>query len=129
MKYFNCVLAIVLLAGCAIGGCGGGGAATGPGSEDDTFLVANLVSSLPDFATQDYVRFSETFAEGSAPKQSEAKKYGKYFFLGDHTSVKIEGDTATITVTIQDGGNDIGTQEWSLVKEDSVWKIKEAPLP
>jgi hypothetical protein len=96
-----------------------------PTEEDD---VKEAISGLPGAAT-DPQEFRAMFVEGAAPPESEREKYHPYMCRAK--SLKIDGNTATAKVEVEDGstGQIVGEVEWTLVRQGEDWKFQSAPLP
>ena len=71
----------------------------------------------------------KVFVPGNEPDKKALLRYPAYRYQG--TKIVQSGDTATVTVVLTDAktGNPAGEVEWSLVKVNESWKIKDAPLP
>lgn len=97
--------------------------------ETDPIELSVLISEISEVASSQE-SLAERFAQGALPPESEWKKFRKYNCHSGLDAIKISGDTATATVGVEDStGNDMGTQEWTFVREDGAWKVKTAPLP
>lgn len=108
-------------------GCGG----EEPGGQPERteeIEVASIVSSVSDLAG-DPEGSAKVFAEGAVREKAEL--YSEFMFLGIAETVKIDGDTATVSVEVTGGLNEdvLGTVEWTAVKEDGKWKLKSAMIP
>jgi len=114
---------LVLIVAAGIGGCG----EKPPHAPDDS-RVSGLVMGLHE-ASGSATSFQHIFAEGAAPKETERLEYTKHHY--DVKSRNISGDSATLTVNIRDAatGSPEGEKEWTAVKVNDNWKLKEAPLP
>lgn len=114
----------VLLMFTAVAGCGGDAGGPGEWSQEKIISVGLINSLDPD----DSEAFPNSFAEGAVPPDSERERYGRYRF--EATSTKIDGESATISVRVEDlDGNFIGEEEWTAVRVNGEWKLKKALLP
>ncbi|MDY3553346.1 hypothetical protein R5W24_002447 [Gemmata sp. JC717] len=115
--------AVMLVPGC--GASSGTPRMPDYGSEDG-LKIALVVSEFND-AKNNQTKFKNSFAE-SPP--ANWKQYEKYSFRVKQGSPKVNGTTATATVTIHNESNfeAVGTQEWSFVKVGDTWKLKTAPI-
>jgi hypothetical protein len=112
-----------LPAAAVLGGCGG----TDDGESTEADKVSGLVSELADGARA-AESFQELFADGAAPPETDRPRYGKYMYRA--TNVDISGETAEMTVDVQDSSNnEIGQVQWTAARSGDQWKLKSAPLP
>lgn len=128
-----CAIALLILS-VSFSGCGG---ATEAGSSESDKVVA-AVMCLNDRA-MDEGDFKTAFVDGAAPKNR-----ADYFSSAIEvvSAPSLSGNEATISVKVSQGNSSseggkglkatkIGNGEvtWKLKKEESGWKLTEAPLP
>ena len=90
-------------------------------------LLLGSVGGAAAAATEDPERFQKLFA-GAAPADSEAPRYAKCSFYAKDTS--FNGDTATVKVEVETMEGELDELlQWTVVREEGVWKVKDAPLP
>ena len=96
------------------------------GSEDG-LKIAQMVSEFNE-AKADQAKFKKMFAGSPS---ADWKKYYPLAFEVAPGSPKVSGAEATAQVIVRkDADNaDVGTKEWSFIKEGDAWKIKSAPRP
>jgi hypothetical protein len=108
-------------------GCGGTDKSAN-GKLNDQALLASLVTEFADTgANYTMVKY---FKQGTKISQLDYKKYIKFNYKLDGNA-DISGDTAKATVKVMDAndGKEAGSKEWSFLKDGTIWKIKDAPLP
>ena len=114
-KTLKATLAITIIVSLAlaVGSCGGGG--NSPTAAAKAFMAAvekGDAKAMEKVATKDTVALIGMFGE----KASESmKEYGK---ITDSTE-KIDGDTATVSLTFDSGK----TEKVSLIKENGKWLV------
>ncbi len=125
------------VAACTVGlalimvvvGCNSGPSGDPTESEEGRikFLLGS-VGGAASSAARKPEDFQMLFAAGAAPEESEAPRYAKCGFYAK--DIKISGETATVEVEVEtvDGELDELLQ-WTVVREENSWKIKDAPLP
>jgi hypothetical protein len=93
--------------------------------------ILGVVEDVDDFAQtpRELKRVAALFAPGSEPSKESLARYANYHYEGKLPV--ISGDSATVTVVIKDlkSGNPVDEVQWSMVKSDKGWRLKEAPLP
>ena len=99
-----CVLFVV--------GCGGGSSPSSATRKFYDALVKNDVKAMGDVATPETVQLIAMFGEKAS---GVAAAHGKI----TKTTERINGDTAVVTVTYQDGE----TEDVDLIKVDGKWKV------
>jgi hypothetical protein len=67
------------------------------------------------------------FAPESMPKKQELERYSKFKYQMQGKP-SIDGDTAKVQMNIT-GDKGSGQKEWTLVKKNGQWFVKDAPLP
>ena len=72
---------------------------------------------------------TKVFAPGCEPSSEMLSRYTAYRYKGQ--SPVQSGDSATVAVALTEvkTGNPAGEMQWSMIKIDDTWKIKDAPLP
>jgi hypothetical protein len=109
--------ALAFLAGCRASSNDAGGLAEGD-------QVRQFVRSMDGKSKF----LADRFAKGSAPAAGDLAKYGKYKYRVDGNP-SISGESATAKIKLlDDKDQQVGTAEWTFVKEGGQWKIKTAPL-
>ena len=113
----------LLLATAVVAGCSG--ANQGPSEANQACQVVGALSDAVDNPQL----FNSQFAEGSAPAPAQRAKFLQYSV--EAASAEISGDTAKLTmeVTVARTGKKIEGIEWTAVKQDGKWKLKDTPLP
>jgi len=108
-------------------GCGGTDKSAN-GKLNDQALLASLVTEFAD--TGSNYTMAKYFTKGTKISQIEYKKYIKFSYKFEGNA-DISGDTAKATVKVMDAndGKEAGSKEWSFLKDGTIWKIKDAPLP
>ncbi len=117
-------LVMVVVVGCDPGTSGG------PDTSDKRKIqrLFDSVSRAAQFAAHQPEDFEQLFVAGAAPAESEVPRYAKTFFYAN--SVSVSGDTATVEVKVVTREDDLDRlAQWTLVREEESWKIKDAPLP
>jgi hypothetical protein len=105
-------------------GCGGSGDSV---KDDDSGSVKMFLEGYEDIREPRFI--GRHFAAGKAPAKTELAKYAKHGIEIVGTP-RVQGSSATVQVKILDAkGKDLGTKEWTLVKDGSAWKFESAPLP
>lgn len=108
-------------------GCGGNRPSPPPdyGSEDG-LKIAKLIDEFNEAKAEPAV-FKKQFA-GAAP--ANWKDYEKHAYVAVVGSAKIDGSTATTTVTVRNevSNQPVGDLAWTFAKVGDAWKIKTAPL-
>ncbi len=93
--------------------------------------ILRLVADVDDFAQtpSELKIIGRLFAAGCAPSGEALLRYSAYRYEGKPPV--ISGDSATVTVIVKDAktGESAGEVQWSMVKMNDVWKLKDAPLP
>ena len=93
--------------------------------------ILMLVDDVDDFSQskKELERIKPLFAPGSEPSRETLLRYMAYRYEGKRPV--LSGDSATVTVVIKEAktGNPAGEVQWSIIKVNDVWKLKEAPLP
>ena len=110
-------------------GCGDAGkSANTKGQRTDQAVLASLVTEFAD--TGNNAMMSKYFKQGTKISQVEYKKYIKFNYKLEGNA-DISGDTAKATVKVMDAndGKEAGSKEWSFLKDGTIWKIQDAPLP
>lgn len=95
---------------------------------DDAQKIGVVVSEISDISP---LSAAKLFTADAKPNQATIKKIATMAFVLDGKP-KIDGTTATATVKIRSQSNaekELGSKEWSFVKEGETWKVKSAPLP
>jgi len=98
---------------------------TGEETEEDK--VTALVDEVADRAgtPED---FQTVFAEGAVPPEEKRAEYHKLMFFAE--DVSISGDTAEITVRVEDfNNNPKGQVTWKAKRQGDRWVLTDAPLP
>jgi hypothetical protein len=111
----------------ALAGCGSG---KSPQEEmSDSASVKAAAYTISDYAAREG-GFSEFLASGTSIPVDEHVKYSKVEFNILEPPV-VSGDSAVAKVTFKDpvSGAVLGTRDWTLVKENGSWKLKDIPLP
>jgi hypothetical protein len=109
-------------------GCGGSTERVFGYGDPDADAIAGSISVLSDFADRPE-RFEPLFAERSVPDQAARQKFAEYSFATVDKPV-IAGDTATARVEVRDlSEKSLGVQQWTAIKKDGKWLLKETPLP
>ena len=74
-------------------------------------------------------RVRRLFAPGAGPSKATLSRYAAYQYEGKQPV--LSGDSATVVVIVKGAktGNPVGEVQWSIMKVNGVWKLKEAPLP
>ena len=107
---------VIMLAGvfCVlfVVGCGGGGSPSSAARKFFDALVKNDVKAMEAVATPETVQLIAMFGEKASGMAAAHGKITK-------TTEKIDGDTAVVTVTYEDGE----TEDVDLVKVDGKWKV------
>ncbi len=118
------LLSIMVVAGCDSGPSGG------PVDSDQSRInmLLSSVGGAASSAARKPEAFEMMFVAGAAPEESEAARYAKCGFYSKGAS--ISGDTATVKVEVETAEGELDEfLEWTLVREEGSWKIKDAPLP
>ncbi|MGA2253418.1 MAG: hypothetical protein ABSG53_02055 [Thermoguttaceae bacterium] len=93
--------------------------------------ILMLVEDVDDFSQseKELGRIKPLFVLGSEPSKETLLRYMAYRYDGQRAVQS--GDSATVAVIVKDAktGNPVGEMQWSMVKINGVWKLKEAPLP
>jgi hypothetical protein len=93
--------------------------------------ILMLVEDVDDFSQSkdELERIKPLFAPGSGPSKEALPRYRAYRYEGKQ--VVQSGDSATVSVIVKEAktGNPAGEMQWSVIKVNDVWKLKEAPLP
>jgi hypothetical protein len=93
--------------------------------------ILMLVEDVDDYSQNknELERIRPLFAPGSGPSKEGLSRYTAYRYEGK-TPVR-SGDSATIAVAIKDAktGNPAGEMQWSAIKVNNIWRLKDAPLP
>lgn len=115
------------LAALALSAAGCGSTPAGPsyGSAD-----GRKISELVDLLNDDRSSWGTAKRHFVADfRPTEPRKFAKYD-LEVKGDPRIDGDTATATITLLNGKREeVGVQEWTFVRDGGEWKIKAAPLP
>ena len=120
---------VVAMVACAsLVGCGET-SEVGSGADSPATDVEQYIMSMSDIAGSP--AFSQQFVEGSAPAKADLKKYASLEFEPAAKPVFSGDDACFIEVKVFEAqsGNERGTVQWSLVKSDKGWRLKQAPLP
>jgi len=120
------LLCLVLL---CIYGCGGSdGADKSIAKLNDSQQIKSLVTEFADTASP--ASMKKYFGPGQKIGKDEFKKFLSMTYKLNGTPT-ITGDTATGQVNMVgvNDGKDLGTKDWSFIKEGPSWKIKEAQVP
>jgi hypothetical protein len=113
--------AVFVLALFCWAGCGG---PTGPQQPDD---LSYLVMNLADLAETE-AGLKQVFAAGAVPQGAEGKRYARYMY--NVVSSDTSGETAQLKVRLRDLNDaEVGRFDWTAIREDGKWKLKDAPLP
>ena len=117
----------LVLGSVALVGCGRSSIETNKVGDDRTQL-ATLLTEFAD--TGSATTMKPYFAVGSKVSPAEHKKYVALVFEFDGKP-EVNGNTATGTVKMRTSsdGKEMGSKEWTFVKEGDKWKIKSALLP
>lgn len=92
-------------------------------AEQVNVVIANLSE-----AALDRESFESFFVAGSAPRESQRRRYREYFYEMD--SPTVSGSSATASVRILNAAGEVlDEREWSFSTVDGRWKINTAPLP
>ena len=105
----------------------------GCGVEQERFseearAVREIVPRLPGNAKTSPQRFASQFIEGKAPMADRAK-YVMVQVVANRATINEDKAVLEVRVLNPQTGEDIATQEWTAVKVDGQWKLKDAPLP
>ncbi|MBN2291381.1 MAG: hypothetical protein JXM70_03085 [Pirellulales bacterium] len=94
----------------------------------DVNQARQLVGALADSSDNPQM-IAPVFAEGCVPTMEKCRQFQRYSLWGK--AAEISGDTATITVEVTDyrTGKILTEIEWTAVKENGEWKLKDTPLP
>ena len=125
---FVVLMGLTALVTALVGGCGSSSSTTENTALTDAQQLAALVTEFNDTGTP--LSMSKYFVAGSRIGQTEYRKYIAHTYKVTGTP-EITGTTATaqVTITTATDSKDLGTREWSFVKEGNTWKLKDAPLP
>ncbi len=120
---------ILILSGIVAPGCDRAPPANPDVPSERKILM--LVEDLDDFSQskKELERIKRLFVPGSQPSQEALSRYMAFRYEGQQPVQS--GDSATVAVIVKDAktGNPVGEVQWSIVKVNDVWKLKEAPLP
>ena len=107
-------------------GCGGSSA-----TKEDTKRLVDLVTEVADgISTKQGM--AEIFATSAVvpQKKAEQEQYFSKQFYTTKKEIRVNGDTATISVHVADRtGNLLGDVEWTALRENGRWKLSSIPLP
>jgi hypothetical protein len=103
---------VIFFIAFAITACGGGNSPSGVVRQLYTAIEKSDTNKINEVMTSEAAPIMVMFAEKAKGMIEEQGKIVK-------TEEKIDGDTATVNVTFEDGS----TEEFSLIKIDGKWKI------
>ena len=105
-------------------GCGGSGDSV---KDDDSASVKMFLEGYEDIREPRFI--GRHFAAGKVPPKPELAKYAKHGIEIVGTP-RVQGSSANVQVKIFDAkGKEVGTKEWTLVKDGTAWKLESAPQP
>jgi hypothetical protein len=123
----RCLFLIAVLCGLpATLGCN---KTQGPGLDSDEGRIGVLVCDVNDARTEPKL-LARYFAPDARPDRQLLSKLKKHS-IAEVGKATVAGDQATTQVLVHDGatGKNIGTVEWTFVKQGDAWKVKSTSMP
>ena len=96
----------------------------------DPNLVSAAVNSISD-ALRNEEKLKQLYADGVLPDEATLGELRRYMPKSRAKNVRVDGDTATVDVMfeISSTGEQLGPQQWTVVRVGDLWKLKDTPAP
>lgn len=118
-------LLLAALACASVAGCGGGDEKH---EQSQREALDGVLSSFSDQASNPK-SLKVWFTDGKAPADKDLKAYqNKMYMVADEPTVDGTTATASVQITNEKTGSEIGKLTWTFAKDGEKWKIVSAPL-
>ena len=96
----------------------------------DPNLISAAVNSISD-ALRNEEKLKKLYTDGVLPDEATLGELRRYMPKARAKNVRVDGDTATVDVMfeISSTGEQLGPQQWTVVRVGDFWKLKDTPAP